>query len=179
MSAKCLSAHRPPSFSVENWEVQVGSKSNWRVWSVPVFEVLRLTLGEKSLSGLERLEVRQLLRKSDRDRFVAGRILLRHVLARIVDPRISPYEWLYHRDKFGKLALADACPQFDFSLSHADEVVTVALSSTGAIGVDIESMMPGDNSKIVYDALTERERKLIYRHPEDQRWNVFVRLWTL
>jgi 4'-phosphopantetheinyl transferase len=105
--------------------------------------------------------------------------LLRHVLTRVVDSRVSPSEWLFQSNKYGKPMIANPLPQIEFSVSHSEQAVTVALSPSGAIGVDIESAVERDRSNIVYDALTDRERALLRQCPEDQQWALFIRLWTL
>jgi 4'-phosphopantetheinyl transferase len=75
--------------------------------------------------------------------------------------------------------IANPLPQIEFSVSHSEQAVTVALSLSGAIGVDIESVVERDRSNIVYDVLTEREHTLLRQCPENQQWALFIRLWTL
>jgi phosphopantetheinyl transferase len=62
------------------------------------------------------------------------------------------------------------------SASRSGDLVEVATSSA-AVGVDIE-VLGGPGDPIPYIALTEGEASWVSGHPQENRTNAFLRLWT-
>ena len=68
------------------------------------------------------------------------------------------------------------CPDFSFSLSHTDGLVSVAISET-AVGVDVEKVRDikeGLSSKV----LTKREREYMFSLPTEERSLYLLDCWV-
>jgi 4'-phosphopantetheinyl transferase len=111
-----------------------------------------------------------------RRRYVAGRTALRVVLgdALGLPPREVPLE----TGPLGKPRLAGE-PSLWFNLAHCEGLGVIALTSAGAVGVDVESPARVREPR----ALSARffapaEAAVIARLPEAQAARAFVRCWT-
>jgi len=108
-----------------------------------------------------------------RDEFVAGRAVLRRLLARELG--CQPKELRLRTGAAGKLA-ADG---IDFNVAHSRGVVLIALSRAGAVGIDLEhedrTVEALDIARVSFH---EEEIRWIEGVPEEQRAAVFFRCWT-
>jgi 4'-phosphopantetheinyl transferase len=98
----------------------------------------------------------------DRRRFIAGRGLLRTVLARYLE--IDPREVQLTMGAHGKPALAGASSTLRFNLSHSGDLLLIALTHAREIGVDVELM----RDTIPFEMLAEH-----YFAPEDA-WHMHL-----
>jgi 4'-phosphopantetheinyl transferase len=114
--------------------------------------------------------------RRDRDRFVAFRGSLRHILARYLGQPPEGIRLGY--TSAGKPFLRDH-PDLHFNLSHAADLALVVVSHDGPLGVDIEEMQ----SNSVVDSTSG----LVLSHPEHDelrllsgpsRCERFARFWT-
>jgi 4'-phosphopantetheinyl transferase len=114
--------------------------------------------------------------RRDRDRFVAGRGLLRHILGRYVGRAPSRIHLDYTRT--GKPFLPDD-PDVHFNLSHAADLALVAVSVYGPVGVDIERV---PSSGVVDSTggrvLSSPEREELGRLSGRSRCERFTWLWA-
>jgi 4'-phosphopantetheinyl transferase len=131
----------------------------------------RLTGGDHRLLAPDELaRARRLARALDRDRFIAARARLRSILASYLG---RPAHLL--RFNYG----AHGRPELDgivFSLSHAGEVASLAVSGDLALGLDIEMMRPVP--EVVIGSLAAGERLALMALPEPERAPAFLRVWT-
>lgn len=112
----------------------------------------------------------------DRDRFVASRGSLRHILAHYLDQ--PPARLRFGYAVAGKPFLTDH-PHLQFNLSHAADLALVAVSTGGPVGVDIEEIQ----SDTVVDStsslvLSPPERDELRRLSGQPRRERFARFWT-
>ncbi len=149
------------------------------IWSATLDQALALPNGAGCLCDEEVSQAQKFRQMGDKKRFLAGRILLRHALSDAVDGEIGIGKWRYRNGPNGKPAMAPDFPKLEFNLSHSKNCVVVALSKDGQIGVDIEIAAPDEGTQIVDDVLSERERKILHRLPDDQKGAAFIQLWTL
>ena len=77
--------------------------------------------------------------QGEREKFLAGRSLLRVALSNVVES-IAPDEWRFEALPGGKLALAQGSPSFSISVSHAGALAAVAVSSGPSVGIDLEPL---------------------------------------
>ena len=93
-------------------------------------------LAEIPLSVFDLCRIEKMRRKEDRERSLAGRLLLQHAIMNlnISKDAICTIEW----DKFKKPFIKSMYP-FQFNISHSGQCVVCALTS-GRVGVDIEKM---------------------------------------
>lgn len=114
--------------------------------------------------------------RRDRDRFVASRGSLRHILARYLGERPERVRLDYTPE--GKPFLRDH-PDLHFNLSHAADLTLVAVSHGWPLGVDIE-VVPSNS-------VVDTTSSLVLSHPEygelqrlsgPTRCERFARFWT-
>jgi 4'-phosphopantetheinyl transferase len=95
------------------------------------------------LSDDERDRAARFLAAEARARFVAGRIVARDVLGRYLQTAPAAIAFAYSAT--GKPRLGgdhDGCG-LHFSLSHAGDVVMLAVARDSPVGIDVEHMLPG------------------------------------
>ncbi|AWZ04258.1 MULTISPECIES: 4'-phosphopantetheinyl transferase superfamily protein [unclassified Streptomyces] len=112
-----------------------------------------------------------------RSRYAASRLLLKHAAAGALSADAADLELAY--GPTGRPSLR-GCDQIDISLSHTGELLVVALTSRGLIGVDAERATrrlyrPGLDRHIC----TPQERRDLAALAEADRNRNLVRLWTL
>lgn len=110
-------------------------------------------------------------------RFVASRLLLKHVASRAIHAPPHTVELAY---KPGGRPYLRGCDQIDISLSHTDDLLLVGVTRRGWIGVDAEladrkMLAPGIERQVC----TPYEQEMLADTPEDERNAAMVRLWTL
>jgi 4'-phosphopantetheinyl transferase len=144
---------------------------------------LRLDVGDDELASLratlEPVELARAARfvfRRDSDRFVAGRGLLRRILARLVD--CTPAAVRFEYGAAGKPSLA-AAPELRFNLAHSDGAGLVAFARGAELGVDLELPRPGfGGADIARQFFCAAEVEELLRLPEEQRDAAFLRIWT-
>jgi len=154
--------------------------------SDPAVEVWRVPL-VGSAAGLERLAV--LLSRDeharaarfqftgDRNRFIAGRGMLRVLLGNYVDA--APSAIAFASNPHGKPALADAALGVHFNLAHAGDIAIFAFARNRIPGIDIESL----DHAVDHDALAQRffsarECAELQSLPHAARNRAFLTCWT-
>ncbi len=111
-----------------------------------------------------------------RRRFIVSQGMLRVVLARYLDRR--PGEILFEYGPKGKPSLADD-PVLHFNVSHSHERSVIAVSSTGALGVDIERVrhLP-DADDIARRFFSRHEAEAYAGVAVERRAEAFFNCWT-
>lgn len=112
-----------------------------------------------------------------KSRFVASRLLLKHVASRAIQAPPHTVELAY---KPGGRPYLRGCDQIDISLSHTDDLLLVGVTRRGWIGVDAEladrrMLAPGIERQVC----TPYEQEMLADTPEEERNAAMVRLWTL
>ena len=124
----------------------------------------------------ERARARRFHFLRDRDRFVAFRGSLRHILARYLDQPAARVRLACTPE--GKPFLPEH-PDLHFNLSHAADLALVAVSRGGPLGVDIEQIHSDSTvdstSSLV---LSDPERDQLRRLSGASRCERFARFWT-
>jgi 4'-phosphopantetheinyl transferase len=109
-------------------------------WAVPSTVDSRLA---EILPESERHGARRFRRPADRQRYLAGRVLSRLVLAALtgIDPGRLDIDRRCRNcgEQHGKPVLSNA-PEVGFSVSHSGERVAVAVAANARVGVDVESI---------------------------------------
>ena len=129
------------------------------------------------LSADERARAQRILHGPSRCRFVAGRALLRRLLAWYTDA--APAEVVFEYGRYGKPRLvgvgADVSTRF--SISHSGDLLAVAITQGRDVGIDVEGLratVPGTEASLLSDAELRRARSL----PADARLRWFFRIFT-
>lgn len=111
-----------------------------------------------------------------RDRFVAGRGILRALLAQYTDRPAAALEFSY--GPRGKPALADS-GGLTFNVSHSDAIALYAITCWRRIGVDVERA----RENVDFDEIAERffspvERAVLRTQQPADRSRAFFTCWT-
>ena len=125
--------------ALENWQpartpapLRAGGVHLWRAPLTPT-PALRATLSPAEWIRAERFHFAR-----DRERFIAGRGLLRTILAEYLGT--DPRELRFQTGAHGKPALENAGSSLRFNLSHSDDLMLLAVTHAREIGVDLEFM---------------------------------------
>jgi len=134
---------------------------------------------ESTLSADEKQRASQFYFPRDRRRFVAGRGLVRDILARYTDADPAELQFTYNdygKPRLRQLGRADA---IRFNLSHSNEIGVLAVSRERDVGIDIETLR-GDTSILdVADSFFSRNEVLrLFALPKHLRCEAFYRCWV-
>jgi 4'-phosphopantetheinyl transferase len=111
-----------------------------------------------------------------RDRYIVGRVALRHVLGMILD--VAPADVRIVRGTRGRPHVKDAVG-IDFNVSHTGDRALVGVSSDARIGVDVERRDRKINvGGIARKFLTTNERQALEALDIDARRVHVLTLWT-
>ena len=115
----------------------------------------------------------------DRNRFVAGRGLLRELLGKYIHQEPAGLEFAY--GPYGKPALsgANAAKGVSFNLAHSGGLAVYAISRQRNLGIDVERIQPesaGEDIARRYFSL--REVSDLQSLPPEERVEAFFRCWT-
>lgn len=133
------------------------------------------------LSDRERQRYRRLQLEPDRRQYLVAHVLLRTALSRAAGGEVDPRRWRFTENDRGKPAVtpAEGLPCLHFSLSHCSGLAVVAVSSTCAVGVDIEPLKRTGTPTPLDTILGPGERAWLQSRPPPVRWTDFTRLWTV
>jgi 4'-phosphopantetheinyl transferase len=117
----------------------------------------------------------------DRRDYAAAHALVRTSLSHYSD--ISPEAWLFESDRLGKPRLSrrhGTAVALTFSLSHARGLVTCAIASGAAVGIDVER----ENPTVEWQSVAQRffsasEIAQLHRCAASDRIGRFAEIWTL
>jgi 4'-phosphopantetheinyl transferase len=131
---------------------------------------------EARLSASDRVRAARFRRQEDRMRFMLGRALLAAMLREHLDYPAAPFEFAF--TEHGRPYLA-ANPAIAFSISHAGDIVGVALTTTARVGLDVESL----DRRVELVPLAERifsaaDLARFKTLPENARHRAFFHAWT-
>jgi 4'-phosphopantetheinyl transferase len=130
----------------------------------------------KCLSPEERAQADRFPLPQDRERFIAFRSSLRHILGSILDQ--PPDRVRLSRLPSGKPILLDPS-DLHFNLAHADDRLLLGVTRRGPLGVDLERL-PSD---ALIDAIGDRvlsraEQLLLERRSGPARRELFAAVWA-
>ncbi|MCC5606855.1 4'-phosphopantetheinyl transferase superfamily protein [Nostoc sp. CHAB 5834] len=135
---------------------------------------LAATLSSDEMARAERFYFQE-----HRQRFIAGRGILRTILGRYLG--IQPLQVQFNYQQRGKPVLADtfADSGLAFNLSHSQELALCAVNCTGEIGVDLEYIRPmSDLEALAKRFFLPREYEMLRSLSANQQQEVFFRYWT-
>jgi len=152
--------------SVHLWQFEI---------SRPADEVARLA---GLLSDDEQSRAGRFTAPGLRERFIAGRGLLRTILGRYLN--VSPERIAFRYNGYGKPAIAepDSSP-VAFNLSHSGDLALVGLAHSRQIGVDIERHRPEVNCReLANHFFAQAEIAALAATPDEQLAAAFFACWT-
>ena len=138
-----------------------------------------LTKLARCLSEDERARASRFYFPQHRDRYIAARGILRHILANYL--QISSDNLIFAYSDRGKPYLATSLNPYSlqFNVSHSQDLALYGFNYQNIIGVDLEYIK--DNIK--YQQLAKRffttqESQLINSYPINEQKTIFFQLWT-
>ncbi len=115
-----------------------------------------------------------------RHRFMIGRSALRCLLTAFADRNVPETAWRFARSTKGKPYIKSPKTSIrSFNLSYADPFIALAVSTTVAVGVDIEIAHDIPEDERPFHLFSDDEQALLRATSADEVPTVFFRLWTL
>jgi 4'-phosphopantetheinyl transferase len=140
-------------------------------------ETAELTRFERLLSQSEADRAGRLKSAQTRNRFIAGRGMLRDILGGYLC--IDPAEVRIATGEHGKPFLADGAMDLRFNLSHVDGILVLAVAAGVEVGVDIERI---DAGKAIHDmarlVFSRQEQEELLAMPASRQVEAFYRCWV-
>ena len=118
-------------------------------------------------------------RPIDRDRFIAGRGILRRIISAYL--AISPAELQFTYNEYGKPALSDGQNDraLNFNLSHSAELALYAVTRGRAVGIDIEYIREDFATlEIAEHFFSKDEVQSLKATPTGRRAEAFFNCWS-
>jgi 4'-phosphopantetheinyl transferase len=129
-----------------------------------------------TLSADEQQRAARFYFAKDRDRFIAGRGVLRAILASYLI-NLKPSELIFHYSDRGKPSLESS--PIRFNLAHSDSLALYAISRGRELGVDLERMRPiPELEAIARRFFSAAETDCLLSLPATQRQEGFFNCWT-
>lgn len=155
-----------------------GSASPIYVWASKVDTLLAAASNLDLLNADDRAALRTLRCRSARESATAARILLRLSLSAMTGRRIAPQTWRFTHSNFGKPSIRDNSDAIDFSVSHVDAIVMVAVGRNVGVGIDVETVDQKVEDQVIDQFCHATERHALNALPAEQRRRVFLEFWT-
>ncbi|MGW4669145.1 4'-phosphopantetheinyl transferase family protein [Streptomyces sp. NPDC004324] len=152
---------------------QVLVHTTWGQWLAAAL----LDPGLRGLLGRDWPRYRQTAAPAGRLRFAASRMVLKHTAAAALQLPADALDLAYRPGGRPHLrGLADT----EVSLAHTDELIVVAVSRSGPIGVDAEPLTRRPSFDLLHPYVcTPAEAAELAALPEDERTVRLLHLWTL
>jgi len=132
-----------------------------------------------TLSPEERQRASRFRFGKHRDRFIAGRGILRKLLADYLNGKPDEIRFEYSANGKPFLAGPFAESGLFFNIAHSESLALIGVTELGPIGVDIEKIRSVANAdELVERFFSARENLLFQSLPAAQRENAFFNLWT-
>lgn len=127
----------------------------------------------------ERTRAKRFYFARDRERFIAGRGVLRFILGRYLN--VEPNKVRFSYGPYGKPRLAErpGDSTLRFNLAHSNELALYAFTHGREIGIDIEYLRTLPDVGLIADRFfSPREKAILQAFPASQRQAAFYNCWT-
>jgi 4'-phosphopantetheinyl transferase len=139
----------------------------------------RLSAFQSTLSPDERERAERFVFGLHRNHYIAGRGILRAILASYLDLNPAKIQFAYTPRAKPFLADMPGAGAHHFNIAHSEGLVLVAISQVCEIGVDVERIRPmPDAHDIASHFFSPREKAQLNGLPTDQVPPAFFNLWT-
>jgi 4'-phosphopantetheinyl transferase len=161
----------------ENLKLADGEIHIFCAWlDVPPARRAQLT---ETLSEDERVRAARFVFERDKNRFVAGRGVLREILGWLL--QVEPERLAFSYSARGKpqLAAPVAGRSLHFNLAHSEALVVYAVSRAQEVGIDVELIRPvREAEEIAAQFFSEGEFAKWHSLPNDRKTEAFFNCWT-
>ncbi|HTV43472.1 MAG TPA: 4'-phosphopantetheinyl transferase superfamily protein [Candidatus Sulfotelmatobacter sp.] len=115
----------------------------------------------------------------DRNRFIAGRGILREILGSYLGIRPERLQFDYSPHGKPTLKASSTRPPLHFNLGHSVDLILIAVTRACPLGIDVEWVRPiPDLENIATRYFSTREAAELMALPEERRPRAFYQLWT-
>jgi 4'-phosphopantetheinyl transferase len=131
------------------------------------------------LSEGERARASRFTYEQDRNRFVAGRGVLREILGWLL--HANPETLRFSHNSHGKPQLAPATAEghLHFNLAHSGSLAVFAVSRAHEVGIDVEQIRPiCEAEDIASHCFSKRERAQWHSFPAGRKTEAFFNCWV-
>jgi 4'-phosphopantetheinyl transferase len=132
-----------------------------------------------TLSPNERERAHKFKFEKHRNRYIAGRGVLRKILERYLHADAAALRFVYSAN--GKPALSGefADAGIHFNLAHSEDLALVAVTRVGVVGVDVECVRPvKEMDELVARFFSPRENEAFQKVADAVKPAAFFNLWT-
>ena len=155
--------------------------ANIQLWSIDITPARHRTEELRSLLSDDELQRADNFRfDKDRDRWIAGRAMLRIILSSVI--RCSPELVNFEYDEHAKPCLRHSDDEADvyFNLTHSSDLALLAVTSIGPVGIDVEQIKPlSDVDAVVERFFSTAERRTFSTlSADEERLKAFYACWT-
>lgn len=149
------------------WAAALGIESD-------LLNALARTLSPDEMARAERFKF-----EKHRNRFIAGRGVLREILGRYLQIKPEDLRFDYSTNGKPSFAIGFAHGGIHFNLAHSEDVALIAVTRIGQVGVDVECVRAlKDMDHLVARFFSARENELFQKVPVNEKPAAFFNLWT-
>lgn len=123
--------------------------------------------------------INQINDPANRRSVIASRVLLRIGLSHASGHAAAPSAWRFTVDGNQRPVVAEGLPRVNFSISHLDPLVLVAVSADLEVGIDVECIDQDISPDVVAEFSHLDEHHSVGGLPRPREIREFIRLWTL
>lgn len=149
------------------------------IWMASPDALMKAESALTLLSDEEWETINQINDPANRRSVITSRVLLRIGLSQAVGHKVEPSAWRFSRDALDRPAVAEGLPRINFSISHLDPLVLVAVSETLEIGIDVECIDQDVSPDVIAEFSHLDEHHSVGGLPRPREIREFIRLWTL
>ena len=133
----------------------------------------------RTLSPDEKARAERFKFDKHRNRFIAGRGVLREMLGRYLGANPADLRFEYSSNGKPGFAATFSGNGVHFNLSHSEDLALMAVTKIGNVGVDVECVRAlKDMDHLVERFFSARENKLFQNVPAGEKPAAFFNLWT-
>ncbi len=162
-------AHHPPLpvDEIHIWRADVAAKPEALAYCATL------------LSGDETVRADRFVFAQDRNRYVATRALLRHLLARYLDVLPASLHFGYAPQGKPYLDSPAHASTLQFNVAHSGDLALVGVSRVRCVGVDVERIRPEvDFRALARSVFSPAEQSLLEQLPDDAARTAFFTAWA-
>ena len=148
------------------------------VWQAPLDRAGDLPALFATLADDERARAARFHAERDREHFIAGRGLLRAILARYVGVPAAELSFAYGPHGKPMLSAGSNAGDLRFNLAHSHGMALYALARGREVGVDLEYIAPRGEEGIAERFFSAAEVATLRRLPATERRDAFYACWT-
>jgi 4'-phosphopantetheinyl transferase len=149
------------------------------IWMAAPDALMKAESALTLLSEADWNKINQINDPANRRSVIAARVLLRIGLSHASVHAVEPADWRFAVDDRGRPVVAAGLPRINFSVSHLDPLVLVAVSATLQVGIDVECIDQNVSPDVIAEFSHLDEHHSVGGLPRPREIREFIRLWTL